>query len=684
MQPKFQKPDACRGCDLALRGTGFVPPDGPASARLVFMAEAAGPEEVIVGRGLVGAAGGVHTRVLHRAGINRELTRTTNAIWCLPPGMWFDEKAPWYFPALSHCAVHRSRALADVPDNGVVVALGGVALRTVLNLHGTPGVRVDEFHHTVNRDPTDRFWVVPTFHPSHLQRGAMSLLEVVSDAYRLSDRIATHGFTRSAVSLVVDPSREFVERWVDSHLARVAADPDGTHLSLDTEFEKKATDESTTDQAATAASALTRINLANDQTTGLSYPYAGEYRALTERLLAGMARLGGICWLWFKYADWEHLRRAGHTLDGIVAYDGAVAWHYLQSDLPMGLGFVAPLASDMGPWKHWSEDKARFGQYAAADAVQNWRTCLWVFKALLAAGQWTVFEQDWHARDEYVLRPSHAMGVPINRTALEAFHQDLQHKYAHVLSEIKTIGAQGVLKPKAGYAKKPTREQPPQSILGGRSKKTPDDAKATYIAENVTLVEREVIQAVRVCRTCGARAVGKKHRCGKKFGGAPVVLALEDQRVLRWWWAVPFNPSSWQQVLSYIEGKGHQPGVSRKTRQPTTDAASLKKLAAETGDPLYQLLLDGRAIEKVDSNYAVGTLSRLDEDDRIHPEITPRTSTLRDSSIGPNLQNVIADKSGPAGLASGFRTCIVSRDGIPALGGAIPLYEAWLDRWGLR
>lgn len=691
MQPKYAKPSGCSGCELERRGIGYVPASGPRGARLSFIAEAAGPEEVIVGSPLVGGAGGVHTRVLHRAGISRDLTLADNCIRCMPLGMWFDERAPWFYPALSWCAQYRQQTLAAVPDNGVVVALGGVALRTLLNLHGVDGVRVDEFHHTVNRSPDDRYWIVPTYHPSFLQRGAMSLLEVVTSAYRLADRVASQGFQRSLSTLVVDPAPDYVEGWIARHLARVRADPDGTHLSLDTEFEKKAADESQTDVSATATSPLTRINLANDATTGISYPYAGPYIALTETLLAGLAAQGGIVWTWFKYADWDHLRRAGHSLDGIVCYDGAVAWHYLQSDLPMGLGFVAPLASDFGPWKHWSEDKSKQGMYAAADGVQNWRTCLWAFKALVASGQWPVFEQDWHQRDQYVLRPAKELGVPIDRPALEQFHQYLQSKYAEILTSIKTIGADGTLRPKHGYTKRPKSDQPPKSILGGGKGKKPSEAKQAYVAEGIRLVERAVLVDLLVCSTCGAQAVGPKHRCPRPKAKAArgqvvaVLRAVPNLRTARlqqtrWFWQLPFNPSSWQQILAYIEGHGHQPGVHRKTRQPTTDKEALKKLAAQTGDPLYQLLLDGRAVEKVDSNYAVGTLSRLDEDDRVHPEITPRPSTMRDSSVGPNLQNVVADKAGPAGLASGFRRCVAAKDGLPPRA-TVEEYQQWEVRW---
>jgi hypothetical protein len=197
---------------------------------------------------------------------------------------------------------------------------------------------------------------------------------------------------------------------------------------------------------------------------------------------------------------------------------------------------------------------------------------------------------------------------------------------------------------------------------------------------------------LRVCSVCHTAGVGPKHQCLRRqrsghagssgdAGPARPLQTIEARPVTRWFWSLPFNPSSWQQILAYIEGQGHEPGTHRKTKKPTTDAASLRKLVVETGDPLYQHLLDGRAVEKVDSTYAVGSLTRLDADDRLHPEITPKPATLRDASQDPNLQNVIADKSSKPGLASGFRTCVEARDGIPPDTSAEEV-AGWQARWG--
>jgi uracil-DNA glycosylase len=647
-RPKFEKPVAgCAGCALEQQGAGFVPGSGPTSARLCFIGESAGSDEAFLGAPFVGPAGGVLSRILHRAGIARDAVRIDNVCRCQPPGNWFEPKAPWYYPALAQCvgSYLAPETLHALPDNAVIVPLGTTALRTILNLHGVEGVGIQEFHGTISRSLDNRHWVVPTFHPSHLQRGAMPLLDAVTEDVKRAAQIADHGFTRSPSTLVVDPSPDYLELFVGDHLTHVDADPDSTWLALDTEFEEKlklGADES--EISGVSASPLLRVNLATGPVEALTFPYREPYVRILERLLAGLAKRRGICWLWHKPADWVKLQAAGHTLNGIEAYDALSLWHYMQSDLPRGLGFVAPLYSDFGPWKHWAKDAAREGEYAAADALQTFRVAAGLVKAAIASRTWDVFVRDWHERDAFVLQPSQDVGVPMDRTALEEFRNDLERKQVGLLAAIEACGAEGTLYPKQGYKKPPKGKdgqppQPPKAVLGtGKGQR--NRAKEEYVAAHVELVERDG----------------------------------------RWWWRKPFNPASWRQVLTYVGRAGHTPGVSAKTRQPTTDAASLAKLAAETGDVLYQRLLDYRAVDKVLGTYALGALNRLDADDRLHPEVTCKPSTLRDSSINPNLQNVIADRGGPAGLAAGFRRCVVARDGLPPGVGEAELC-AWEQRW---
>jgi len=726
VQPRLLKPAGCQGCALQSSGYGFALPAGPTDARLVFIGEALGYEEAIHGEPFYGAAGGTLSRVLQRAGIDRRHVRIANVVSCRPPNDYL-AGAPWEDHAINQCQQYLQPVLEAVPDNAVVVPLGATALSAILNLRGVAGITVKDFHGTVSRSVDDRYWVVPSFHPSHLQRGAMNLLEVVTQDVQLASRISERGFQRAPSQLVIDPHPDWLAVWIVNHIEQVRRDPAGTHLSLDTEFAEKAGGVDESEIALdTAASPITRVNGGNDQLTGWTVPYREPYIGLIKKLLEGVQLAGSWIWLWNKYADLDHLRNAGHVIDNYAYVDGMWLWHYLQSDLPRGLGFVAPMASDFGAWKHWGKQRELEGKYAAADGLQNWRTCMWLLKAAARQGVWDIFLRDWHERDVYVLRPSHEQGVPINRQALESFHQELQAKLASVLARLKQTAAEGVLKPKLGYAKKPKGKpcdackgtgkywqqldepgdmdcpyceqgrlppKPPISIIG-KAKAGGQEAKSQYMIEGVRLVEREVEVSANCCLTCGAEEVGAKHRCPqprapkRKRGELVLVVARpvaslvrKSIRRPRYFWQLPFNPDAPAQVLAYLASQSIAAPIDKKKQRATTNKKALKLLQEQyRDDPFFQLQLDWKAVQKVDATYAVGTLARLDKDDRVHPEVLPKPSTFRDSSQNPNIQNVVADKAGPEGLASGFRRCVEARDGVPANRSAEEMQQ-WENRW---
>lgn len=693
--PKYAKPSTCEGCVLQHAGWGYAFPSGPVGARLTFVGESLGAEEAIHGEPFIGAAGSVLSRLCVRAGIDRAHARIANVVSCRPPenllvGTGYEHAA------IDRCRQYLQPVLDAVPRDGVVVPLGGTALRSVLNLHGAQGIDVKDFHGTVSRSADDRYWIVPTFHPSHLIRGAMNLLDVSTSDLMLARRVAQQGFTRTPFELVVDPPLDYVHVWVDETIRQILHDPDAVHVALDTEYAEKASGQDESEVVlGDTISPMTRINVARDGHTGITFPYRQPFISELERLLVGMQH-GGWLWLWNKYADWEHLKHARHTTSGILALDAMWLWKYLQSDLPRGLGFVAAMASDFGPWKHWARTEGFQGRYAAADAIQTWRSAMWLLDGAQKTGLWDVFLRDWHERDTYVLRPAKDMGVPVDRPALEAFHADLQVKLGTILQRIKQIEIEGVYKPKEGYRKAPASSTPPASILG-KPKKGGGEAKAAYMAEGIELVLREIETDVLVCLTCGDLPLSKKHRCTqpkapKRVKGAPkpekpaalIPNVVEERRTVpRYFWRVPFNPDAGAQVIAYIEGRGYAAPIDKKTKKKTTNKAAMQALLEQyQDDPFFQLKLDWAAVQKVDATYAVGTLAILDTHSRVHPEVLPKPSTLRDSCVAPNLQNVVADKSGADGLASGFRKCIVAVDGRPP-GVTDAELTDWAERWGL-
>jgi DNA polymerase len=143
---------------------------------LLFLGEAPGYDEAIMGLPFVGAAGGMHTRLTTRNGISREAHRHENVLRCVPKD--FEIKPGWAEAAATHCRQYRAESFAKAK---VIVAMGQTAIREALGLwnFSTDDVKVNNFHGTVHDRP-DGSKVVCTFHPSYLQRGALNMFGVVS------------------------------------------------------------------------------------------------------------------------------------------------------------------------------------------------------------------------------------------------------------------------------------------------------------------------------------------------------------------------------------------------------------------------------------------------------------------------------------------------------------------------
>lgn len=281
--PKLSKPAACVGCPLAERGDGYVPGEGPAGSPIAFVAEAGGVVEALTGRPLIGDSGGMFSRLLGLLGWTREAHRIDNCCRCHPPGDWFDERAPWYYGALNHCQYLERETLSQ--GSKVVVTLGGTALKKVLGLVGQKDIRVQDFHGTITRDPTDRFWVVPTYHPSYLQRGATNLIGTVLWDLRQAEAAVSQGQPADPANLVIDPPLDWFRAWVDTVVAARRQDPGAYPISSDVETPDKAGGK---DEGALTTEdpsyQILRVNTSCHPDEGVTVPFAEGYIDELKRL----------------------------------------------------------------------------------------------------------------------------------------------------------------------------------------------------------------------------------------------------------------------------------------------------------------------------------------------------------------------------------------------------------------
>lgn len=671
--PQNKKPDECRGCSLYERGHGFVPWEGAPNAPILWMGEFPGYDEAAVGRPFIGAAGSMFERILRRNRLNRGQFRIGNIGQCTPPGLQL-EGMPWQHTAIDHCRVHRDKWLAQgLPQ--VVVAAGGTALRTLLGLHGHERIRVEEFHGTVHDDMEGRFKIVPTFHPSYLQRGAHNLIGTVSYDLQVALEVARGTWQRDPLELIIDPPVAWFRAWVEQLEAAARYDPEGVAVACDTETPDKAggkpENELTPDDDSYN---IIRHNFACHPDQGVTVPEHPAYRELIARAYAIQCR--HYWWNGYGY-DWSRVHvRYPNTLIPLYQLDLMIAAHVLQSDVPLGLGFWAPFYSRFGAWKHKSGTDPEW--YACVDGPQTWRCGAGIIGDLLEQGQWRAFQEDCHELYHLALKPAQDVGILIDRPELGKFHEDLAAKQLtklvemqqHVPEPLRPLTHETKATPEEGILHPEARTH---TLRGVEKKDAPDPIKAQLYAKALR-VERNVTRTIQVCQTCGAAEVHKKHRCkdeaGKIDKTRTPLIALEDRLVVRYYWQEPFNPDSPKQMLAYIKARGHKPGKNKKTREDSADRETLIRLAKSTRDPFYQVNLDYRAVKKVDSTYAVPTMRRVDREiaegrePRLHPIPTFRPSTMRLSYVSPNITNVVVDKdSNKKNLAGGFRRCVVAAPG---------------------
>lgn len=656
----LKKPETCfkNNCPLATKGYGYGPADGPETSKLLVVGEALGKFEAIQGKPFVGQSGAFLDKLFRDVGINRDYVRIDNTCRCQPPNNWLDN-APWEQAAIASCFSNLEHTLNN-PNVQVVVPMGATAIRRVCNFSKLDWriwkKPLENFHGTVHRDHLDRFWIVPTWHPSFLMRGNHKLMGVVMADLLTAKAIIEEGWEQEQPTLKIDPPVEWFNAWVQTVLtkAREFAIEHGylpwLACDIETPEKEKGVDESEV-EIDDPSYIITRINFAVDfdMDFALTVPWSGPYIGGIIKLLASEHLRTAF---WNANYDRPRLIRNGcQVKDPWV--DVMDAWHFLQSSLPRGLGFVAPFYSRFGAWKHLSGSEP--GRYAAIDALQTVRISVGVEEDLRHNGQWDYFERHGPLVDRYALKPAEAVGIRIETdkdspNSVHRFEQVLSRYKSRLIHETsKHVPEELIpLDPKDGYKRQP--------LIKGTKDPRPGYFTITRLEDCYK------------CNACEQTDVTTKHRCKERkiyeaeHNKSP--LEFGEWEVTKWYTKGEFNPNSPQQMLDYIKFKRHKPGKQKKTHNDSADADTIEKLYKKHGDPLYGSVLSLRKVTKIKGTYVDGAIRQMDDIGRVHSVFTNRPSTWRTSSQGFNLQNVVsAGKREDMGLGQRFRQCVVPEPG---------------------
>jgi len=117
---------ACLRCGLCSTRTNAVPGSGDVAAEIMFVGEAPGRREDMLGEPFVGAAGTRLSGALERAGLSRSKVYITNVVKCRPP----DNRVPTATEREA-CSEYLRREIAAIRPR-IICIMGNNAFGSVL------------------------------------------------------------------------------------------------------------------------------------------------------------------------------------------------------------------------------------------------------------------------------------------------------------------------------------------------------------------------------------------------------------------------------------------------------------------------------------------------------------------------------------------------------------------------
>lgn len=562
------RPSACRGCPLDSISSGFMKPDTGTNG-VLLLGEALGENEANEGRPFVGKAGFKLSRLLEWAGFDRKDFSIANAAWCRPPDNKL-EGTSYELPAIAHCrTAHWGKLLAS---HRVIVPLGNVATNAMINRKGILSIRGYVW-------PGEGYHVIPTVHPSFLNRGMSKWSSPFINDIQKAVTLARVGMPPQVTNYLLDPSPMQAYQWAQRYREALRNDP-SIRLAFDIETPGKPEDDDETDTDSDAPDRtwnIERISFAYRPLEAISFAWAPEYMAAVKMALEGPGELV----VWNAGFDVPRLQRCGIRFGGLI-HDGMIAWHILHSDLPKSLRFVATFTCPWQPaWKHLSGAKPAL--YSATDSCVETRSMTVIESELRKTGLWEVYERDVLELDP-ILVHMHDVGMPVD----EEVRIDRAVKLATVQAEVYGRMAECV----------PIEARKIEKVFV----KTPKDTTGLCV--------RPGSRIVPCCARCGYEKPGKPHfKCYKKkvnvCAGAGCTQRTCD--IDEWYRLADFTPSRDQLTRYHQWLRRPLPTVWDKKagRKKVSFGEEQLRTMIERypTDTLYPAILEWRAISKLASTY---------------------------------------------------------------------------------
>lgn len=422
-------------------------------------------------------------------------------------------------------------------------------------------------------------YVVPTVHPTFIQRGQSRYSAAFIADLQKAVRLAQQGMPAQVLDYELDPSPMAAYGWAKRYLLALSMEPH-TRLAFDIETPGKGNDEEELevgDSGHDRTWTIERIGFSYKGLGALSIPWAPEHMATIRALMGSQ----GQKVVWNAGFDVPRIKHQGVAIGGVV-HDAMVAWHILHSDLPKSLNFVATFTCPFQPrWKHLSGARPAF--YNATDADVELRSMEVIEKGLREAGMWDVYQRDVVDLEPILVYMS-SMGMPVDMAVREDRAIKLAEKQQSVLQEMTELI--------------PLEARKIEHVF----QKTPSSTDGLH--------SRPGIRIMPTCSNCGLTGPRKDHfkRYVKKSNPcAGAGLQHRAIEVVEWYRLGEFTPSRDALTRYHQHLKRPLPMTydkkERRKRVSFAEKQIKEMIIKYPDDNLYRLVLDYREIDKLAGTY---------------------------------------------------------------------------------
>jgi uracil-DNA glycosylase family 4 len=521
----------------------------------------------------VGDAGVQLTRILERVQHGRQEFRLNNTVRCRPPNN-FLEGAPWEDDAINNCTTYFLDELAKHKPSAVV-PMGNVPTNFLLGRALKGGIEDRRGYVYSCTFSGHSFHVVPTYHPSFVMRGQQNLTDVCSIDIRRALRVVRDGYR--------EPDHHYIENPTSADLLRFYAScktacANGKWLSAD--IETPTSGGATEDEYGTIVDTeIIRVSFSFDPHHAITIPFTYHTFDVIQQILE-------LPWaytvFWNQEFDVPRLQSKGITIGKVL--DAMYMWHFLQSALPKGLGYVATFFTELKEWKSLSMELPEY--YSCVDADATTQITQKIHELLVQQNRFHMFESHYVMLQPMLVEMGNT-GVLVDPVQQEKFRGEIDKELRRIDDEI-----QGAV---------------PLEVRGVKYRKSfPPDAR-----------------------------LGEQVRASD-----PHWTWDFDRNTGEWIERQTFLYNSPAQVVRYMRFKGHPVPTDHKTGKPTTSADEIEKLADKfPDDPLYVRIIGAREFRKIIGQYIDGYAP--DPDGRVRTHFNRKPSTWRTNSERPNVQNVL-------------------------------------------